>query len=288
MIRKIRRLAAHPGFRAAPAATLARAAIWAACVTIGRAPSFRLLPGGPRLRVPPDLRYTSVGAFLLRDRVEPELAALQWFVGPRGVLVDVGANIGLFSLKAAHLVGPAGLVIAVEPGAESVGQLRSNLALNRLPQVWVVEAALADAPGEAQLHHVALGDDPQAYSLLVDESAATSETVRLTTLDVLAAEHALARLDCLKIDVEGAEPRVVSGGRATLERFRPIVIFEINAPIALRNGDAASCFNQLSSLGYKIHHLDGGVLSPVAALPPWHGNLVAVHPKGPQPKLDGQ
>jgi len=96
----------------------------------------------------------------MRGRVEPELEALQRFLGPGDVLVDVGANIGLFSLKGAHLVGEAGLVLAVEPGETSFTRLSANLALNTLPQVQMVRAALSDHEGEMALFHIPLGDDP--------------------------------------------------------------------------------------------------------------------------------
>jgi len=282
MMGKLGRLLAHPGFRRAPLAVLGRGVALAWQLAQGRAPRFALVPGGPVIEVPADRRYTTLSAYLMRDHAEPELAALGRFLGPGGVLLDVGANIGLFSLLGAHLVGPGGLVLAVEPGAVSYGRLAANLDLNDLPQLRLVRAALSDREGEMALYHTALGDDPQAFSLLPSGAQVPSETVRVTTLDLLATAQGLTRLDCVKIDVEGAEPMVIAGGGATLARFRPIVIFEINAPIAGgQHGEAAEA---LVALGYQLHRLRGGALEPVAALPAEHGNLVAIHPEGPQPR----
>jgi FkbM family methyltransferase len=284
MIGKLAKLVTHPGFRAAPVTVMARGLVLAGHVALRKAPVFPLVPGGPRLTVPADLRYTTITGYMMRENTEPELAALGRFLGLGGVFVDAGANIGLFSLMAARLVGPTGRVLAVEPGEESLARLDANLALNQLPQVKVIRAALGAEPGAARLFHVPLGDDPQAYSLLPESGATESEAVPVTTLDLLAEQEGLTRLDCFKLDVEGAEPMIIAGSRATLARFRPIVIFEVNTPIALARGDAAASFEALTGMGYAIHRLDGAALTPLAAMPAEWGNLVAIHPEGPQPR----
>jgi FkbM family methyltransferase len=289
MIGKLRRLLGHPGFRAAPIAVLGRCVTLAWALRRGRAPRFRLVPGGPLVEVPADWRYTTVANYLMREHAEPELAALHRFLSAGDVLVDVGANIGLFTLLGAHLVGPGGRVLAVEPGRVSIGRLEANLALNTLPQVSLVRAALADAPGEMALYHVALGDDPQAYSLLSDGSDMAREMVQVTTLDRLAEAEGLTRLDCIKIDVEGAEPMVLAGGEATLARFRPIIIFEVNAPIGLGDAEgadsASAAFAALRGLGYTMFRLEGAALTPCARPPREHGNLIAIHPEGRQARF---
>lgn len=94
MLRRLKRLFSEPAFKEAPLAVLGRAAQWAVCAPLGIRPAFSLVPGGGRLRVPADFRYTSVSAFLLRDQVEPELRYIQKFVRPGDIFIDVGANIG--------------------------------------------------------------------------------------------------------------------------------------------------------------------------------------------------
>ena len=282
MIGKLARLMAHPGFRRAPLTVLGRAAALAWRLRGGEEPRFALLPGGPVLQVPADRRYTTLSAFLMREHAEPELAALQRFVAPGDGFIDVGANIGLFALKGAHLVGRQGRVLAVEPGAASFARLVANLALNDLPQLIPVQAALSDRAGEMALYHIALGDDPQAFSLLPGGCQVASETVRVITLDQLARDQALERLDCIKIDVEGAEPMVIAGGGLTLARFRPIIIFEINAPQA--EGSRHTAAGALTALGYRLHQLRGADLVALERLPESHGNLIAIHPSGPQPR----
>ncbi len=280
MLSKIRKLAAHPGFRAAPITVGLRGLVWMASVAAKRSPVFTLSSGRERLSVPPDFRYTSVSAFLLRDWVEAELHALDQLVRPGDVFVDVGANIGLFTLKAARLCGPTGRVIAIEPGRQSLARLRANIALNGWTHVDVIGKALADKIDVAALHHIDLGDDPQAFSLLSNGRDMPAETVEVTTLDTLVGELGLARLDCLKMDVEGAEPLVVAGGREALMRFKPIVIFEINAPVSHNAGTDYGCFEALAAMGYQFWAIKNEGYVLVDRQPKQHGNLIATHPEG--------
>lgn len=275
MLRRLTKLFRQPAFRQAPLTVLWRGVAWYAHVLFRSNPAFELVPGGARLRVAPDLRYTSVTAFLLRDAVEPELHYLQNFIGKNGAFIDVGANIGLFTLKAAPL---AGRVVAVEPGEEAGRQLDANVALNSFSNVSVVRKALSDQPGRAVLFHNPLGDDPQAFSLISDGSDCGSEAVDLITLDKLVEEQNLSRVDCIKIDVEGAEDLVLAGGTGTLARDRPTVIFEINCPTLFKaGGDPAAAWNRLVAFNYRFYRIgEDGALTRLAQRPSEFGNIVAL------------
>ncbi|MGE0717825.1 MAG: FkbM family methyltransferase [Alphaproteobacteria bacterium] len=277
MLRRIRKLLAQPGFRADPIGVVWRGAVWAGCVLARRSPVFTLTSGGERLRVPSDMRFTSVTAFLLRDWVEPELHALDRFVGSGQVLIDVGANIGLYALKGARLVGPGGRVVAVEPGAVASQMLADNLALNAFRNVTIVRKALADHVGEATLHHIPLGNDPQAFSLLEDGTK-EGETVAVTTLDAMVEDLGLSRVDCIKIDVEGAEEMVLAGASETLRRWHPTIVFEVNCPTLARRGEATDgAWNLLAGFGYRFFRLEDDSLRPLDRMPAEFGNLVARH-----------
>ncbi len=283
MISRLQNLLKHEGMRQAPMTVLARMAIWAVCVATRHAPVFKLTPSGALLRVPPDLSYTSVAAFVLRDHIEPELGHLEMLLLPEGVFLDVGANIGMFTLKAAHLVDPRGMVVAVEPGQAASSRLAANLTLNGYRHVHMVRQAVSGHVGSAVLHHVGLGHDPQAFSLLDDGSNLPGETVSLTTLDTLVAEMKLERVDVVKLDIEGAEPEAIAGGRELLTCCRPIVIFEINHGISVAQGTHLRAFNMLRDHGYLMYQLRRGQLTLVSAQPDGPGNLVAIHPSGAQP-----
>lgn len=279
MLRRLKKLFGEPAFQAAPVTVLTRALTWALCVPLGRQPVFTLVEGGAKLTVPPDFRYTSVSAFLLRDGVEPELRYLQDFVRKGDVFVDVGANIGLFTLKVAPY---AGFVVAVEPGKDAGDLLAKNIALNGFTHVAIVRKALADAPGEAVLHHNPLGDDPQAFSLISDGNAVESEKVEITTLDLMVRDLKLPRVDCIKMDVEGAESMVIAGASETLRTWRPDVIFEINCPTVFKSGgDPEASWNGLAAHGYAFFRLQtDGTLRPLASRPTEFCNVIARHPQG--------
>lgn len=279
MLRRLAKLLRQPAFRRAPLTVIGRGVAWSFNVALGRSPVFEFVPG-VRLRVPSDLRYTSVSSYLLRDAVEPELDYLQKFVGPGDFFVDVGANIGLFTLKAAP---KAARVVSVEPGDEAGQQLSANVALNGFTNVEVVRKALSDEPGRAVLFHNPLGHDPQAFSLISDGSDAGSEAVELTTLDILVKEAGLPRVDCIKIDVEGAEGMVIAGARETIRAFHPTIIFEMNCPTLFKSGgDPARAWNMLEALGYGFSRIDeDGRLHALGERPGDFMNVIARHPDGP-------
>ncbi|WGM31920.1 FkbM family methyltransferase [Brevundimonas sp. NIBR11] len=281
LIRRIHKLTSQPAFRAEPIQVLYRAAHLAAASAVRRNPTFHLTRDGrERMRAPADLRYTTVTAFLLRDWVEPELRRLQRLLSPGDVFIDVGANVGLYALKAARLVGPTGRVLALEPGAEAYGHLTSNLALNAFDWAEAMKVAGSDRAGEAVLHHVPLGNDPQAFSLIANARADEGETVETVTLDSLVERCGLTRVDLIKIDVEGAEPLVIAGAKRMLATLRPSVIFECNAHInAGGETDAAAgqTWAMLAEAGYRFHRLMGDSFVAITRPPTEFCNIVAVH-----------
>lgn len=279
MLRRVQKLMNEPGFKEAPLTVLARMAKLAIAVPTGGLPPFELTPGGPKVKVPSDFRYTTLTAFLLRDTFEPELRYIQKFAGAGDVFIDVGANIGLFTVKMAPRVAR---VVSVEPGEEARAMLEANIALNSFKNVTVVPKALADQDGTALLHHNPLGDDPQAFSLINDGNQEGGEQVQMTTLDALVRTCGLPKVDCIKIDVEGAEGMVIAGGQETLSTFKPTVIFEMNCPTLFKaGGDPAAAWNALKALGYAFFDLEeDGSLTALAERPTAFCNIVAQHPEG--------
>jgi FkbM family methyltransferase len=153
------------------------------------------------------------------------------------VVLDIGANIGLFSAYAARRC-PRGTVHAFEPGETNLAHLRRNLTLNDLTNVRVNAMGLYDRTGTLVFNFTA--DNPAGSFITdTDVSAGTAETVQVSTLDDWAREADLDRLDLVKMDVEGSELRVLEGGDKTLREFRPALFAECN-PIPLRRFQRAS------------------------------------------------
>jgi FkbM family methyltransferase len=282
--KRIAKLVADPGFRAAPLRVLARGAVLAGLLALKREPEIAIWRGAGRVRMPADMRYTTVSAYLLRDWAEPELHELGQLLQPGDVFVDVGANIGLYAVKAAELVGKQGRVIALEPGREVHRRLENNIALNGYGQVELIRGAASDSEGEADLFHTELGNDPQAFSLIPSSLAKKSETVKIHRLDTLVRDRGLARLDLIKIDVEGAEPKVLAGCSEILATLKPAILFEANAYLYAGGADHASqdAWALLAAAGYRFFYLRGRRYQPIDRLPTEKCNVLAVHPESRQ------
>jgi FkbM family methyltransferase len=168
--------------------------------------------------------YGGRGVYVYGDSLEPELYHLQHFLGPGEVFVDVGANVGVFTVKAAKEVGNDGLVIAIEPFLDTALRLSRNVRANGYSNVRIRNLCIGRATEHSRLH--LNKDKPNSFSL-VRNGNAESISVLSVSLDNLCRWEQLERLDYLKIDAESAESAVLDGGQETIRRFRPIVQVEI-------------------------------------------------------------
>jgi FkbM family methyltransferase len=150
-----------------------------------------------------------------------EMSFIKRYLRPGDTFLDIGANVGVYTLLAASIVGPSGIVHAFEPGALALSHLRENIALNKLDNVRVYELALSNRQGEARL--VAGGDDCVA-SLVPESGDASSQeaiTIKCATLDGYLPE---AHFAMAKLDIEGAEPMALRGAVQHLARGNPPVL----------------------------------------------------------------
>jgi FkbM family methyltransferase len=161
------------------------------------------------------------------------------------IIVDVGAHIGTFALMAGRRVGPTGRVLAFEPSPMTFELLRKNLEANRMPWIWPNDFALADVAGTAQLFIADDGSNNPAADTLRAQDGRKAVSIRLQRLDDVMSERAMNRVDLLKIDVEGAELRVLDGAPKTLAATRRIVM-EVHPPAV----NAADVRTRLEGLGF--------------------------------------
>lgn len=155
------------------------------------------------------------------------LAAIRALVGRQGTFVDLGANLGFFSVLVGRDLDGAGRVHAFEPTPATAALLRDNVATNGLgDRVIVVEQAVSDQPGKARF---SLYDAAQANQLAVagTDGASGSIEVTVTTLDAYFSALGWPRVDVVKMDVEGVETKVLDGMRELIRRQpRLRIIFE--------------------------------------------------------------
>lgn len=126
-----------------------------------------------------------------------------------GVFVDIGANVGLYTLWAGKKLGPEGRVIAFEPQAEALRRLKANLSFNYIEApVNVIEAAAWDE--DTALSFQADRSNLGGGSAVLDHGAA-AQPITARSVAAVLAETGVSKVDMLKIDVEGAEDRVLAG-----------------------------------------------------------------------------
>lgn len=164
------------------------------------------------------------GIFVYRDELEPELDLLEDFLMPGDVFLDVGANVGAFSMKAAKIVGQQGLVVSVEPTPFMAGRLHSTMMENKFSNMRIRLACASDKVGFAEFWMNK--DKPNSFSLLREKGSSAFSTFTLT-LDWLAEIEGLQKIDYIKIDAEGAEEMILEGASETIKKFRPVIQVEI-------------------------------------------------------------
>src|ERR1700749_4745281 len=162
----------------------------------------------------------------------------------RGAFVyDLGANVGFYSLIGAQLAGEEGAVYSFEPLERNLGYLRSHIALNRVRNCVVVEAAVADFDGQMRF---ASRDEPTTAHLSENGDAA----VRVCRLDSLVESREIRPPSVMKIDVECSEVKALKGAEKTIAEFRPRIL------LATHNRELhAECVEFLQRCGYRIEML---------------------------------
>jgi FkbM family methyltransferase len=172
--------------------------------------------------------------------------ALLPFVHDGDVVMDVGANIGVWSR---HLLGKRRLskIVAFEPAGRNYELLVQNLA--SYPMACCEAYAVGRTVGLAEFSTDR--DSGQNHLVSGDARSVHVRTVEMTSLDAWSQQHDLQRLDLLKIDVEGCELEVFEGATALLARFKPVLYFE---HVPKPGGDvwATPCTHPLASLGYTV------------------------------------
>ena len=169
--------------------------------------------------------YGGRGIFVDGDDIEPEVQQLHRFLTPDSVLIDVGANTGVYSLKAAKLLSGKGEVLSVEPNLDMLESLSAAVKANRFRNIRLRNVCASDKLGHADFW--CNDGKPNSFSLVRHDPNADRMSVLTVPLDNLVEWEGLHRVDYLKLDVEGAEDIVLAGAAKTIAKFRPIVQYEV-------------------------------------------------------------
>jgi FkbM family methyltransferase len=192
-------------------------------------------------------------------------------VSSGGVVWDVGANIGFYTLIASRLVGD-GQVVAFEPLPANQEAIRRNLRLNGIANVELVGVALSDTEGTAELEiHAsptwAKLDTSADTGFKADSDVAGSVEVAVSTLDAQLGRRAAPNL--VKIDIEGAEVAALRGASRLLTEVCPTVICEFH-------GTNVAVSDLLESHGYTLQTVEAPEVRPQVA--EWYMHVLALPP----------
>ena len=215
---------------------------------------------------------------------------LRGFEAP--VVIDVGANLGLFAVPVASKISAAGgKLIAFEPQRIVFQQLCGNIFANRLDNVWACHKAVGDHVGEVALPTIDYAKVKNIGAFSIDETLqrlrgleegldrSRTEKIALTTLDTLDID---GRVRLIKVDVEGMELAVIRGAHQLLDHHRfPPIIFEAWEHEVFAK-ERAALFDEITTLGYQISRL--GVDSFIAQHPDYDA-LVEVRRDGNKAEL---
>jgi FkbM family methyltransferase len=180
-------------------------------------------------------------------------------IRPGDSFIDVGANIGMISLLAAHLVGEEGIVYAFEPNPVASERSQAVFAQNQLPQVklypWGLGAQQTELTLSVITAHTGMGTLAQVPEKDRSQISNQYQVAVYRGDDVLPND--LPGVTFIKIDVEGFEPYVIQGLDRTIRRHKPVVLTEVFAEYLERAGSSVEeLFTLMHDYGYTGFNMD--------------------------------
>lgn len=178
-------------------------------------------------------------------------------------VLDLGGNIGFYTILARSIVGPKGKVFSFEPFPDNANLIRASIKENSFTNVTVVEAAVSDRIGKDTLHlspdacseHSLLDLDFQ-YNLEPQQNEIEVQT--LTVDDYLEKNVGDFKVDFIKMDIEGSESRAIKGMQKVLEKNKHLILMTEFWPNGFKedNRDPRDFLEMLDKLNFKIYNID--------------------------------
>ena len=166
------------------------------------------------------------------------------------VVFDIGANIGYYTLLCSSLVGENGKVYAFEPMSEAMNRIKEHCRINSIRNVVLERKALAEITKPKQPVSF-----QYSYSIVGGDSKPNTEYVDFISLDDYVTINRIPSIDFMKIDVDGYEYKVISGGKNAIKRFKPLILIELGKYTLKNVGDSLEeLVGLLHSLGYSCYH----------------------------------
>ena len=223
------------------------------------------LANGRRMYV--DLRSGIGRAIFMKGEFDPAVfRPLREVLKPGGTFLDVGANVGYYSMLALELVGEAGQVHAFEIDPRPLRCLHKTVTSQKLRNVFVHEVAIGRQSGEARI----VSGEESGHSSV--ELGGPGKLIRMTALDDWAAAEKIGKVQAMKLDIEGGELWALQGAEKLLRDHRPTLVCEVFEELEARSGyGRGALLIFLAELGYRIEPVEGA----------WSPTIVARFEDGP-------
>ncbi len=223
---------------------------------------------------------TVCGALALGAFEKRELEIFRNAVKAGMNVVDIGANIGLYTVIASHRIGPDGKVFAYEPEKDNFTILTKNIDLNQKHNSIALQIALSEKIEKRNLY---LAEDNKGHhSFAKDSSVNIPISVVTDTLDYSLEKYGSPKIDIIKMDIEGAEPLALKGMTQTIIRNPDIIIFTEIYPNAIRRlgHDPLDFLASLAGFGLSIWIIDEDISKPTQLKPENFQSYIEHFPKG--------
>lgn len=181
---------------------------------------------------------------------------LEKLVKPGMICIDIGANIGEVSLHLGKLTSPHGRIYAIEAVRSVFGRLRENVTQNRLDGVVsCYNVAISKEKGTTTIKYADSSKENQGMGSLVDDELSVINkcgTVHTISIDEFLEEHNVEKIDLVKVDIQGAEPYLLEGGRRCFKTIGPDILMEVSSSLLQKTGKTpADLLAMIEDYGYK-------------------------------------
>jgi FkbM family methyltransferase len=228
-----------------------------------------------------DLREVIDSSLYFTSTYEVKIDRLfEKYVTPGSTVIDIGANIGLHTLRSALLAGEKGKVIAIEPSTWAIKKLQKNVSLNQSLRNRIVirQVALGD------VEQTSVSMNLQSSYRLNGRNAITTESVNIASLDTIGDSQGVANISIIKIDVDGHELAILRGGLSLISKNLPTLIVEFTPSFS---SNYLKEFQQLETslrkMGYEFFTENEKRLTNLSNfledLPHGHSAMVLIRPE---------
>jgi len=206
----------------------------------------------------------SRGIFLFRERYEPLLEYGHKFILPTDIIIDGGANQGIFSLAFASLSKKI-KIFSVEPFKYCHKILKENLKINLFKNVTIIPKVLSNTIASHQLDY---SKSNVSASIVRDFGGEKTLTISSTTIDEITLKYKLQKIDLIKLDIEGAELAALKGGSRSIQKFIPKIVLECN------NYEYKKIYKFLKKFKYTSYLLTkDGFIKKINSIPKSESNI---------------